>query len=47
MELNGCYRTKDSKAFAITILTAMVPNIIKADVVRIRIANTLGLTFVL
>ena len=42
------YRMKvNSKAFAIPILTAMIPNIIKADVVRIGIANTSQSTFVL
>ena len=34
------------KAFAIPILFAMVSNIIKADAVRISIANGLELTFV-
>ena len=43
MKLNYCYRTKvDSKAFAIPILTA---RLIKADAVRIGIANALESTF--
>ena len=48
MELKGCHRTKvSSTAFDIRILTAIVSNIIKAGAVRIWIANTLELTFVL
>ena len=35
----------NSKAFAIPILTAIVSIIINAHAVRIRIANTLELTF--
>ena len=46
MELNDCYRTKvNSKAFGIPVLTASW--IVKADAIRIGIANVLQLTFVL
>ena len=45
MELNGYYRTKiNSKAFAIPTLIAIISNIIKADAVRIVIANIIELT---
>ena len=45
MELNDCYRTKvNSKAFAIPTLIAIVSDIIKADAVRIVVANILELT---
>ena len=48
MELNSRYRMKvDSKVFAIPILTAIISNIMKADAVRIWIANVLELTFIL
>ena len=48
MELNGYRRIKvNSKAFAIPIVTAFISNIIKADAVRIGIANGLELTYIL
>ena len=46
MEVNSCYRTKvNPKAFAIPILTAIVSIIIKANAVRIGIANALESLF--
>ena len=48
MELNSYWRKKvNSKAFAIPIVTAIVSNIVKADAVRIGIANGLELTYIL
>ena len=48
MELNGCYKMRvKSKAFTINILTAIISNILKADAVRMGIANALELTFFL
>ena len=48
MELSYWYKTKlNSKAFAIAILTAIVSIIIKANAVRVGIANALELTFIL
>ena len=46
MKLNGCYGMikLNSKAFSIPILITIISNIIKADAVRIGIANALELT---